>query len=195
MKILVTGCFGFIGYNFINSILKNNNGDFLLLGIDSLSSPYSRLNYKNLGESENFKFYEEDICNISDLDFSNKDQIDLVINFAAESHVDTSIYNPSLFIKSNILGVNNLLNFCVKSKINNFIQISTDEVYGDIVKGRTKESHLGVYFVLTHLTLLAFRQIHSGHTSFGILDNTRLKFLHQRLYGLHFCCQHANKHH
>jgi dTDP-glucose 4,6-dehydratase len=103
LKILVTGCFGFIGYNFINSILKNNNGDFLLLGIDSLSSPYSRLNYKNLGESEHFKFYEEDICNISNLDFSNKDQIDLVINFAAESHVDTSIYNPSLFIKSNIL--------------------------------------------------------------------------------------------
>ena len=130
MKILVTGCFGFIGYNFINSILKNNSGEFLLLGIDSLSSPYSRLNYKNLGESEYFKFYEEDICNISNLDFSNKDRIDLVINFAAESHVDTSIYNPSLFIKSNILGVNNLLNFCVTNKINNFIQISTDEVYG-----------------------------------------------------------------
>ena len=69
-------------YNFINSILKNNSGEFLLLGIDSLSSPYSRLNYKNLGESEYFKFYEEDICNISNLDFSNKDQIDLVINFA-----------------------------------------------------------------------------------------------------------------
>ena len=60
MKILVTGCFGFIGYNFINSILENNNKDFLLLGIDSLNNPYSKLNYKNLGDSEYFKFYEED---------------------------------------------------------------------------------------------------------------------------------------
>ena len=130
MKILVTGCFGFIGYNFINSILENNNKDFLLLGIDSLNNPYSKLNYKNLGDSEYFKFYEEDICNISNLDLSNKDQIDLVINFAAESHVDTSIYNPGLFIKSNVLGVNNLLSFCVENKIKDFIQISTDEVYG-----------------------------------------------------------------
>tara|TARA_B100000427_G_scaffold59868_1_gene47140 strand:- start:55 stop:1053 length:999 start_codon:yes stop_codon:yes gene_type:complete len=130
MKILVTGCFGFIGYNFLNFILENNNGEFSILGVDSLNNPYSKLNYKNLAESEYFKFYEEDICNISNFGLSDKDNIDLVINFAAESHVDTSIYNPGLFIKSNVLGVNNLLSFCVENKIKDFIQISTDEVYG-----------------------------------------------------------------
>jgi dTDP-glucose 4,6-dehydratase len=100
-----------------------------LVGIDSLNNPYSLLNKKVFMEDNNFEFYHEDINNIKNIFFESTD-IDAVVNFAAESHVDTSIYNPDIFIESNIKGVNNLLSYCVKNNIENFIQISTDEVYG-----------------------------------------------------------------
>lgn len=132
MNILITGCFGFIGFNFLQTCLNDLQNDFNISGIDSLNNPYSKLNH-NLIKEENFEFFKEDIKNIMNVDFKNKN-FDMIINFAAESHVDTSIYNPALFIDSNILGVNNLLNFCVKNNIDNFIQISTDEVYGSTSK-------------------------------------------------------------
>lgn len=129
MKILITGCFGFIGYNFLKTLTEEYKKDFNLVGIDSLNNPYSLLNKKVFMEDNNFEFYHEDINNINNILFESTD-IDAVVNFAAESHVDTSIYNPDIFIESNIKGVNNLLSYCVKNNIENFIQISTDEVYG-----------------------------------------------------------------
>lgn len=129
MKILITGCFGFIGYNFLKTLTEEYKKDFNLVGIDSLNNPYSLLNKKVFMEDNNFEFYHEDINNINNIFFESTD-IDAVVNFAAESHVDTSIYNPDIFIESNIKGVNNLLSYCVKNNIENFIQISTDEVYG-----------------------------------------------------------------
>ena len=127
MNVLVTGCFGFIGYNFLMYLNKNFPGDFNIVGVDSLITKTSRDNQIEFKNSKNFKFYELDINDISTI--QDKD-INLVINFAAESHVDNSITNPNKFIESNVMGTNELLKFAYKNEINNFIHISTDEVYG-----------------------------------------------------------------
>jgi dTDP-glucose 4,6-dehydratase len=129
MNILVTGCFGFIGYNFIKELLEGKTSNFNIIGIDALNNPYSKVNKEIFTKNNNFEFYQENIENINNLK-TETEEFDLVINFAAESHVDTSIYNPNIFIQSNVIGVNSLLSFCVKNNIENFIQISTDEVYG-----------------------------------------------------------------
>ena len=106
MNILITGCFGFIGFNFLQTCLEDYQDDFNISGIDSLNNPYSKLNH-NLVKERNFEFYKEDIKNIMNVDFKNKN-FDMIINFAAESHVDTSIYNPALFIDSIYFGCQQL---------------------------------------------------------------------------------------
>ncbi|MDB0016601.1 GDP-mannose 4,6-dehydratase [Acidimicrobiia bacterium] len=138
MNILVTGCFGFIGYNFIKKISEDKNFNFNLTGIDLLNNPYSQLNKEIFLKNNNFEFYQENITNINNLNIETK-EFDLVVNFAAESHVDTSIYNPDIFIESNVIGVNSLLTYCVKNNIENYIQISTDEVYGSASNNFFKE--------------------------------------------------------
>jgi len=138
MNILVTGCFGFIGYNFIKTISEDKNFNFNLTGIDLLNNPYSQLNKESFLKNNNFEFYQENITNINNLNTETK-EFNLVINFAAESHVDTSIYNPDIFIQSNVMGVNSLLSYCVKNNIENYIQISTDEVYGSASNNFFKE--------------------------------------------------------
>ena len=138
MNILVTGCFGFIGYNFIKKISEDKNFNFNITGIDLLNNPYSQLNKEIFLKNNNFEFYQENITNINNLNIETK-EFDLVINFAAESHVDTSIYNPDIFIQSNVMGVNSLLTYCVKNNIENYIQISTDEVYGSASNNFFKE--------------------------------------------------------
>ncbi len=129
MKILVTGCFGFIGFNFINYIFNNHKEEFKVIGIDNLTTNYSKINSKNFIH-KNFEFLNIDINEIEDSSKTIYTDIDLIINFAAESHVDTSIYQPEKFIYSNVLGVQRLLQFAYKNKDQNFIHISTDEVYG-----------------------------------------------------------------
>lgn len=127
MKLLITGCFGFIGFNFLNLILSEKSKDFNIIGVDSLESASSRKNSEMIKRNKNFTFIES---NINDLHQKKIDNLDLIINFAAESHVDNSIYNPGLFIDSNVKGVSSLLNFAIKNDINNFLHVSTDEVYG-----------------------------------------------------------------
>ena len=134
MKIIVTGCYGFIGFNFIRYIIKNFNSDFKIIGIDNLNNSYSKLNF-NKYKSDEFTFLNEDINKINDIENNNFLDVDLIINFAAESHVDTSIYNPEAFIHSNVSGVQSLLNFAKNNSVHNFIQISTDEVYGSTKNG------------------------------------------------------------
>ena len=133
MKIIVTGCYGFIGFNFIRYIIKNFNSDFKIIGIDNLNNSYSQLNF-NKYKSDEFTFLKEDINKINDIENNNFLDVDLIINFAAESHVDTSIYNQKhsfiqmcLCTKSFKLYQNN--------SVHNFIQISTDEVYGSTKTG------------------------------------------------------------
>ena len=136
MRLLVTGCFGFIGFNYLNYIHKNFNKDFEIIGIDSLESTCSQKNRKLLPDLNNFEFFEETILNIEELKIEN---IDIVINFAAETHVDNSIFRPEKFVESNILGLTYLLKFAAKNNVENFIHISTDEIYGSIKDGYFKE--------------------------------------------------------
>jgi dTDP-glucose 4,6-dehydratase len=136
MNFLVTGCFGFIGYNFIKKI-NEEYPEILIIGLDSLQNNCSIINKEQYKNAPNFKFIKSDI---NEINSQNINKIDTIINFAAESHVDNSIYNPELFIDSNVKGVAALLKYAIKNEIPNFIHISTDEVYGSIKDGFFKES-------------------------------------------------------
>jgi dTDP-glucose 4,6-dehydratase len=142
MKILVTGGAGFIGSNFIHYQLKNYSDQ--IINIDKLSYAGNLDNLKNIENNPNYSFYNLDICDKSKLDQIMHQGIDYIVNFAAESHVDRSIEDPSLFIKTNIEGCQNLLDLALKFGVKKFIQISTDEVYGSLGdKGKfTEKSNL-----------------------------------------------------
>ena len=139
MNVLVTGCFGFIGYNFLNYLTKNFSEDINITGIDSLITNTSKLNQIEYKDSKNFKFFQLDINDVSSLE---KKDFDLIINFAAESHVDNSISDPNKFIRSNVMGTNELLKFAYKNEIQSFIHISTDEVYGSNPNGFSVEGDI-----------------------------------------------------
>tara|TARA_B100000965_G_scaffold124755_1_gene103345 strand:+ start:1656 stop:2651 length:996 start_codon:yes stop_codon:yes gene_type:complete len=136
MKVLVTGCFGFIGFNYLNYIYKNFNEEFQIVGIDSLESSCSKKNRYLSPELKNFEIFEDTILNIHNL---NIDNIDIIINFAAETHVDNSIFRPEKFVESNILGLTHLLKFAIEKDVDNFIHISTDEIYGSTKDSFFKE--------------------------------------------------------
>ncbi len=138
-KIIVTGGLGFIGSNLIDLLIKKN---YFVINIDKVSYSSNFYNTKNLVKSKKYKFIK---CDIKDKKFKNllyRFKPACIFNLAAETHVDRSIDDPSNFIQSNIVGVYNLLE-CFKdySKKNKckLIHISTDEVYGDILYGRSTE--------------------------------------------------------
>jgi len=133
-KILVTGGMGFIGSNFIRFVL-NLNQEFDIINIDKLTYAGNPENLKGIAEKypNNYKFYKIDICDFEPVDeIINKNNVNYIVNFAAESHVDRSINNPSLFCETNISGTINLLNSAKKNKVKKYLQISTDEVYGSL---------------------------------------------------------------
>ena len=141
-KIIVTGGLGFIGSNLIELLLKNN---YYVINIDKVS--YSS-NYYNVKEfdNNNYKFIKCDINNGPKIrKILKKYHPSGIFNLAAETHVDRSIDNPNDFIKSNILGVYNLLKefkvFSKKNKKTKLIHVSTDEVYGDVLTGRSSENY------------------------------------------------------
>lgn len=132
MNYLVTGGAGFIGSNFLHYMVnKYPNDNFYC--IDALTYAGNYNNIKSLEEKNNFHFLYEDITDKVFIDNLFKEiQFDYIVNFAAESHVDNSIKNPSIFLTTNILGVQVLLDACKKYGIKRFHQVSTDEVYGDL---------------------------------------------------------------
>ena len=140
-KIIVTGGLGFIGSNLIDLLLKKN---FKVLNIDKVTYSSNFYNIKDFKNSKNYKFVKCDIKDkkLGSILFNYKP--DCVFNLAAETHVDRSIDNPQSFIQSNIVGVYNLLenfkNFSAKYR-SKLIHISTDEVYGDILTGRSSEDY------------------------------------------------------
>jgi dTDP-glucose 4,6-dehydratase len=132
MKILVTGGAGFIGSNFlIHMVKKYPNYEFV--NLDLLTYAGNLENLSEIREFNNYKFIRGDI---SDSTFLNvlfeKEQFDIIVNFAAESHVDRSIENPSIFLITNVIGTQNLMDQCLKNNVKLFHQVSTDEVYGDL---------------------------------------------------------------
>jgi dTDP-glucose 4,6-dehydratase len=138
MRVLLTGGAGFIGSHFLNLLVQRDYVEKITV-IDKLT--YAA-NLKNIGESlkdPRVDFIEGDICDFNLLNKIGKNQ-NVIINFAAESHVDRSILDANSFIKANILGVQNLLDCALQNKIEKFIQISTDEVYGSKEIGMFTES-------------------------------------------------------
>ena len=131
-KVLITGGAGFIGSNFIHYILSKYN-DYQVINLDKLTYAANLENLKDIEDNKNYKFIHGDIA---DKEFIFKlfedKKFDIVINFAAESHVDNSILNPQIFTITNILGTQVLLDACRKYNIKRFHQISTDEVYGEL---------------------------------------------------------------
>ena len=140
-KIIVTGGLGFIGSNLIDLLLKKN---FYVINIDKRTYSSNLYNTKDFKRSRNYKFLKLDIANKKIEKILTRYKPSGVFNLAAETHVDRSIDNPGSFIKSNVVGVYNLLecfkNFSKKNK-SKLIHISTDEVYGDVLSGRTDENH------------------------------------------------------
>jgi dTDP-glucose 4,6-dehydratase len=138
MKILVTGGAGFIGSNFIHYQLENY--DDQIINIDKLSYAGNPDNLKDLESNPDYEFKQLDICDKEKIDQIMHRGVDYIVNFAAESHVDRSIEDPSVFVKTNIEGTHNLLDLALKFGIKNFVQISTDEVYGSLgEKGKFRE--------------------------------------------------------
>ena len=128
MKLLVCGGAGFIGSAFIRNYLINHN-DSKIINLDILTIGSNLKNLHAVNENPNYKFLKDDIRNESVVSEIIKD-VDLVINFAAESHVDRSISNPKPFINTNILGTYSILE-AIRKYDKQFIHVSTDEIYGD----------------------------------------------------------------
>ena len=133
-KILVTGGAGFIGGNFVHYMV-DKYPNYMIVNLDALTYAGNYNNIKELEGRNNFKFVHGDITNRELIDnLFNEEHFDYVINFAAESHVDRSITDPEIFIKSNVLGTQVLLNAAKEFGVEKYIQISTDEVYGSLGK-------------------------------------------------------------
>jgi len=140
-KIIVTGGLGFIGSNLIDLLLKKN---FFVINIDKVTYSSNFYNVKEFKKNKNYRFIRCDLNNINKLrNIFKKFKPIGVFNLAAETHVDRSIDGPKKFIESNIFGVFNLLEvfkeYYLKNKKTKLIHISTDEVYGDVLKGRSLE--------------------------------------------------------
>lgn len=130
MRLLITGGAGFIGSNFILYWLKKHPRDFIV-NLDKLTYAGNLENLKEVKDSPNYKFIKGDICD-GKLVSEVMNGIDIVVHFAAESHVDRSIMTPAVFIKTNVLGTQILLEAALKYKIKRFHHISTDEVFGSL---------------------------------------------------------------
>jgi len=131
MKVLVTGGAGFIGSNFIRCLLKGGK-DYEIINLDKLTYAGNLENLCDLVEVRNYEFVRGDICDGKLVDRLLEKGVEAVVNFAAESHVDRSLYEPDVFIQTNVLGVQVLLHAAMRHKVRKFLQISTDEVYGSL---------------------------------------------------------------
>ena len=140
MKILVTGGAGFIGSNFIRIFLESAKfKESQLLLLDAMTYAGNEKTLNELLINKRVNFIKGNICDPELVSRATK-EADVVVNFAAESHVDRSIALPNEFIESNILGAHNLLFYSMKNNIKKFIQVSTDEVYGSIENGSWDET-------------------------------------------------------
>lgn len=132
MTILITGGAGFIGSNFIDYLLEKYTACKVIC-IDALTYAGKMSNLTKALQNDRFRFIKADICSKTAVfEIFQEYHPDIIVNFAAESHVDRSISSPDIFLKTNILGTSVLLDACLKFGITRFHQISTDEVYGDL---------------------------------------------------------------
>jgi dTDP-glucose 4,6-dehydratase len=141
MHVLVTGGAGFIGSNFVRHLIDETGHS--VTTVDALTYAGDRANLRGVEGSDRHRFVEGDVCD-PDLVDGLVAEADAVVNFAAESHVDRSIDGAAAFVATNVGGAQRLLAAAVERDLDRFVQISTDEVYGEILEGRaTEESRLG----------------------------------------------------
>lgn len=132
MKVLVTGGAGFIGGNFVHHMV-NKYPDYQIVNLDLLTYAGNLETLKPVEDKPNYKFVKGDIADEAFImDLFEKEKFDVVVNFAAESHVDRSIENSGIFLETNIMGTSVLMDACRKYGIKRYHQVSTDEVYGDL---------------------------------------------------------------
>ena len=132
MTIIVTGGAGFIGSNFVFHMLQAHP-DYRIVCLDKLTYAGNLSTLEPVLKQDNFRFVKADICDRQAVDeLFQEEKPDIVVNFAAESHVDRSIENPGIFLETNIMGTAVLMDACRKYGIRRYHQVSTDEVYGDL---------------------------------------------------------------
>jgi dTDP-glucose 4,6-dehydratase len=132
MTILVTGCCGFIGSNFVQYMLQTHTGE-TIINLDKLTYAGNLENLQSIQGHPRYHFIKGDICDRAIVESAiRKHEVDAIVNFAAESHVDRSIVGPAVFIETNVAGTGVLLEVARECGIKRFVQISTDEVYGSL---------------------------------------------------------------
>ncbi|MGB4588354.1 MAG: dTDP-glucose 4,6-dehydratase [Clostridiaceae bacterium] len=173
MKILVTGGAGFIGSNFVYLMLEKHK-DYKIVCLDLLTYAGNLSTLEEALKNPNFKFVKGDI---TDRDFVfnlfDEENFDIIVNFAAESHVDRSIENPDVFLKTNILGTQVLMDACRAHNNTRFHQVSTDEVYGDLPLDRldlffTEETNIHTSSPYSASKASADLLVNAYHRTFGL---------------------------
>lgn len=137
-KLLITGGAGFIGSNFIRYMITKYP-DYKIVNLDKLTYCGNLENLKDIEKHKNYKFVKGDIADKALVE-KLAGESDIIVNFAAESHVDRSIIDPGIFVTTNVFGTYTLLEAAKKADVELFLQISTDEVYGSVERGSSKET-------------------------------------------------------
>ncbi|MEA4836628.1 MAG: dTDP-glucose 4,6-dehydratase [Anaeromusa sp.] len=130
-KIVVTGGAGFIGSNFIRYMV-DKYPEYELINLDCLTYAGNLENLSTCAEKPNYRFVKADIADAAAVESVLAQQVDAIVNFAAESHVDRSIKDPGVFVRTNVVGTQTLLEGARRHKIKKYLQVSTDEVYGTL---------------------------------------------------------------
>ena len=173
MKLLITGGAGFIGSNFI-FYMRKAHPDYELLCIDKLTYAGNLATLDSVMEDPNFKFIRADIADRKAIyEIFETEKPDVVVNFAAESHVDRSIENPSVFLETNVMGTQVMLDASRKYGVKRYHQVSTDEVYGDLPLDRPD------LFFTEHTPLHTSSPYSASKASADLLCNA-----YQRTYGM-----------
>ena len=173
MKLLITGGAGFIGSNFI-FYMRKAHPDYELLCIDKLTYAGNLATLDSVMEAPNFKFIRADIADRKAIyEIFETEKPDVVVNFAAESHVDRSIENPSVFLETNVMGTQVMLDASRKYGVKRYHQVSTDEVYGDLPLDRPD------LFFTEHTPLPTSSPYSASKASADLLCNA-----YQRTYGM-----------
>jgi len=173
MKIIVTGGAGFIGGNFVHYMLGKYNADEIIC-LDNLTYAGNMETVAPAMDNPNFKFIKADIADRTAIyKIFEEEKPDMIVNFAAESHVDRSIEDPGIFIQTNVVGTGVLLDACRKYGIGRYHQVSTDEVYGDLPLDRpdlffTEETPLHTSSPYSSSKAGADLLVMSYHRTFGL---------------------------
>jgi dTDP-glucose 4,6-dehydratase len=173
MNVLVTGGAGFIGSNFVHYFLRNHPSS-RLVNVDSLTYAGNLENLEDIEGYSNYTFVKGDITNRELIEHVVKvNHIDVIVNFAAESHVDRSIHDPSVFVRSNVLGTQTLLDVAKENHLQKYVQISTDEVYGTLGQDGyfTEETSLAPNSPYSASKASADLLVRSYHETFGMNVN------------------------